>query len=264
MRKFIVLAMLLCLAGCGAKSSATPQVSSSPSASPIAVPVLSDQQIQALPESTTMTTLAGAPLDLDPNESTDGTVIHLNAVLPLFTTPGGSAFARMPIQQLGNTTWLPVIARVPGWVQVLLPSRPNGSTGWLDASKVSEAHTPYLVQVTLASKTLRVFNTASSQLLGTWRVGIGQPATPTPTGRTFILGLIADPGQNYSPVILPLGTHSATLDTYGGGPGTVAIHTWPDASTFNTASSHGCVRVPMDALHLIGQMPLGTLVQINE
>jgi lipoprotein-anchoring transpeptidase ErfK/SrfK len=64
-------------------------------------------------------------------------------------------------------------------------------------------------------------------------------------------------------VILPLGTHSDTLDTYGGGPGTVALHTWPDASVFGTAASHGCIRVPPDALDQLTQVPLGTLVLID-
>ena len=34
------------------------------------------------------------------------------------------------------------------------------------------------------------------------------------TGRTFLHGSITDPNQSYSPVILPLGAHSATLNTF--------------------------------------------------
>jgi len=78
-----------------------------------------------------------------------------------------------------------------------------------------------------------------------------------------VLGSITDPGQSYSPVILPLGMHSETLDTYGGGPGTVALHTWPDSSVFGTAASHGCVRVPSAALDRLTAVPLGTLVLID-
>ena len=93
---------------------------------------------------------------------------------------------------------------------------------------------------------------------------MGAPDTPTPVGRTFLLGSIVDDGQSYSPLILPLGSHSDTLDTYGGGPGTVAIHGWPDASVFGRAISHGCVRVPADALDQLRQVPLGTLVIIDQ
>ena len=83
-------------------------------------------------------------------------------------------------------------------------------------------------------------------------------------GRTFLLGSIVDDDQSYSPLILPLGSHSDTLDTYGGGPGTVALHGWPDASVFGKAISHGCVRVPADALEQLRLVPLGTLVIIDQ
>ena len=77
-------------------------------------------------------------------------------------------------------------------------------------------------------------------------------------------GSITDPNQSYSPVILPLGAHSATLDTYGGGPGTVAFHTWPDPDVFGRAVSHGCIRVPADALEQLMDVPLGTLVLVDD
>lgn len=83
-------------------------------------------------------------------------------------------------------------------------------------------------------------------------------------GRTFLLGSIVDANQSFSPLILPLGSHSDTLDTYGGGPGTVALHGWPDASVFGSAISHGCVRVPADALEQLRQVPLGTLVIVDQ
>jgi lipoprotein-anchoring transpeptidase ErfK/SrfK len=102
------------------------------------------------------------------------------------------------------------------------------------------------------------------QRLGSWTVGTGKEAHPTPPGRTFLLGSFSDSAQRYSPVILPLGTHSTTLDSFGGGPGTVAIHTWPTANVFGTRSSDGCIRVPSDALHQLIQVPLGTLVLIDE
>jgi lipoprotein-anchoring transpeptidase ErfK/SrfK len=102
------------------------------------------------------------------------------------------------------------------------------------------------------------------QRLGDWTVGIGKQSAPTPVGRTFLLGSFSDAAQQYSPVILPLGTHSPTLDSFGGGPGTVAIHTWPTANVFGTRSSDGCIRVPKDALRQLTQVPLGTLVLIDE
>ena len=77
---------------------------------------------------------------------------------------------------------------------------------------------------------------------------MGAPGTPTPTGRTFLLAAVAPRHPTYSPLILPLGMHSHTLSTFGGGPGTVGLHGWPDPSVFGHAVSHGCVRVPPAAL----------------
>ena len=207
--------------------------------------------------STTKATLPRAPRDEDPQATTEGDVVHPKRPLPVYAAPGRRPFAKIMPTQMGET-WLPVVDRRDGWSKVLLPSRPNGSTGWLKSSELETARTPYLIRVHVGSRELELFE--DGNLVGSWPVAVGAPATPTPTGRTFLLGSIVDENQSYSPVILPLGSHSDTLDTYGGGPGTVALHGWPDASVFGDAVSHGCVRVPADALERLAQVPLGTLV----
>ncbi|TQM06300.1 L,D-transpeptidase [Pseudonocardia kunmingensis] len=214
-----------------------------------------------LPVSSTYTTVEGAPADADPTGRTDGLVVHPVRETPVHDAPDGRAIARMETTQFGDT-WLPVLAEQPGWVQVLLPSRPASSTGWIRADDVERARTPYVIEVHLGSKTLELVR--DGDVVDQWSVGIGKPDTPTPTGRTFLLGAFADENQNYSPVILPLGTHSPTHDTYGGGPGTVAIHTWPSADVFGAAISDGCIRVPQDALDQLAEVPLGTLVIIDQ
>jgi lipoprotein-anchoring transpeptidase ErfK/SrfK len=217
--------------------------------------------LATLTQSTTYTVVEGAPLDPGPLVATDGAVIHPQREVVVYAAPGGDPIARLGPQQLGDT-WLPVIAQQPGWVQVLLPSRPNSSTGWVTDTALDRAVTPYLIRVHLRSFTMELFK--GGQRLGDWTVGIGKQSAPTPAGRTFLLGSFSDAAQRYSPVILPLGTHSPTLDSFGGGPGTVAIHTWPTANVFGTRSSDGCIRVPSDALHQLIQVPLGTLVLIDE
>lgn len=214
-----------------------------------------------LTASTTGSTLPRAPRDTHPGATTKGEVVHPRHPLPLYAAPGRRPFAKIGPQQMGET-WLPVIDRRGGWSQVLLPSRPNGSTGWLRTAQVDRRTTPYLVRVHLGSRRLDLFH--DKDLIGSWSVAVGAPATPTPTGRTFVLGSVTDASQSFSPVILPLGAHSDTLDTYGGGPGTVALHGWPDASVFGQAVSHGCVRVPSDALQQLSQVPLGTLVLVDD
>ncbi|HKR51616.1 MAG TPA: L,D-transpeptidase [Pseudonocardiaceae bacterium] len=214
-----------------------------------------------LPLSTTYTIIDGAPVDSGPPVPTDGTVVHPQREIVVYAAPGGAPIARVGPQQLGDT-WLPVIAQQPGWVQVLLPSRPNNSVGWVTDDALNRAVTPYLIRVHLRSFSMELFR--GDGRLGEWTIGIGKKSAPTPAGRTFLLGSFTDPKQRYSPVILPLGTHSPTLDSFGGGPGTVAIHTWPTATVFGTRSSDGCIRVPADALNKLTEVPLGTLVLIDE
>jgi lipoprotein-anchoring transpeptidase ErfK/SrfK len=211
--------------------------------------------------STTKTKLPKAPLDTAPMATTKGDVVHPRRTLPVYAAPGRRPFAKITPTQM-NDTWLPVIDRKDGWSQVLLPSRPNGATGWLKTAQLDTRRTPYLVRVHLGSRRLELLD--QGQLVGSWSVAVGAPETPTPVGRTFLLGSIVDEDQGYSPLILPLGSHSDTLDTYGGGPGTVALHGWPDDSVFGQAISHGCVRVPDDALEQLRLVPLGTLVIIDQ
>lgn len=172
-----------------------------------------------------------------------------------------ASIAKVKPTQLGDT-WLPVIGKRDGWLQVLLPSKPNKSTGWIRNEGLDRAVTPYLIRVHLTSMRLKLY--FKEREVGAWPIGKGMPSTPTPAGRTFLLGSFVDPKQDFSPVILPLGTHSPTLDTFGGGPGTVAIHTWPTNDVLGKASSNGCIRVPPDALDRLTEVPLGTLVLIDE
>ncbi|WP_158889107.1 L,D-transpeptidase family protein [Amycolatopsis anabasis] len=220
--------------------------------------------LAALTESTTFTTVPAAPADIDRDRVPVGRVVHPRNLVPVYAQPGGPAIAALPPQQINSDTWLPVIAEEPGWVQVLLPSRPNGSTGWVSIqdSSVETAHTPYRLVVDRSAFRMQLFR--DGQQLGNWTIGVGKPGAETPPGRTFIMASIQDSRQTFSPVILPLGTHSASHETYGGGPGTTGIHGWPTTTVFGRPSSDGCIRVPADALRVLSTwVPIGTPVLIT-
>jgi lipoprotein-anchoring transpeptidase ErfK/SrfK len=215
-----------------------------------------------LPEATTFTTLKNLPTETR-TTTTDGTVAHPLKALAISATPGGPAVATLPAKQLGGPTWVPVVGTKPGWDRVLLPSRPNGAVGWIatGGNAVETARSPYDVRVDTSARRLTLRRSGKS--LGTWTVAVGAPKTPTPVGRTFIMASLAPAKPTYSPLILPVGAHSDSLDTFGGGPGTVAFHGWPQKSVFGQAVTHGCVRVPADALRQLAKVPLGTPVSIS-
>jgi hypothetical protein len=181
----------------------------------------------------------------------------------VYTRPGGPPAAALPATQIGNPTWVPVVQSQPGWDRVLLPARPNRSTGWvyLGGGGLQTAYSAYRVQISLAAYRLTVLDAGRS--LGSWTVAEGTAGAPTPAGRTFLLASLAPPHPTYSPLILPLGAHSDTLTTFGGGPGTVGLHGWPDPAVFGHAVSHGCVRVPAAALRALARVPLGSPVMIT-
>lgn len=227
---------------------------------PVGVPAA---ELARLPRATTYASIPAAPADPAPFARTGGLVVHPLAPQVVYSGPGKPPVAVLPPTELGAPTWVPVVQSSPGWERVLLPSRPNRATGWIytGGSQLDTRRSTYLVQINVGARKLRILN--GGRLLGTWTAAVGAPATPTPTGRTFLLALLAPPHPTYSPLILPLGFHSDTLDTFGGGPGTVGVHGWPNPSVFGRAVSHGCVRVPAAALHVLSQVPLGSLVLIS-
>lgn len=217
--------------------------------------------VSELPIVSTYTTVTGAPPDTAIDATTDGSVVHPRRETPVHDGPDGVAIARVEPTQFGDA-WFPVIAEEGDWVQVLLPSKPAASTGWIRSADLERATSPYLIRVHVGSRTLELLRDGVS--VGEWTVAVGAAQTPTPTGRTYLLGAFTSPSQDFSPVILPLGTHSPSLDSFGGGPGTVAIHTWPTDDTYGDAVSNGCIRVPQDALDQLIEVPLGTLVMIDQ
>jgi len=259
----LAAAVVAVLAVTLSRSSAPPGHGAS-SAQRLVLPVgVSAAELARLPRATTYASIPAAPGDPAPFALTSGLVVHPLAPQTLYSGPGKAPVAVLPPTELGAPTWVPVVQSSPGWERVLLPSRPNRATGWIytGGAQLDTRRSAYLVRINVGARKLSILN--GGRLLGTWTAAVGAPATPTPTGRTFLLALLAPPHPTYSPLILPLGFHSDTLDTYGGGPGTVGVHGWPNPSVFGRAVSHGCVRVPAAALHALSLVPLGSLVLIT-
>ncbi len=262
---FLLIALAAVLAikffGGGGSSQAAPAPASSPSttARHIPVPHVDKAVLAKLPRATTKTTVKGAPTDT--TTPSGGQVVEIQKNIPGFAHPGEKPITVIPSRQIGDQTWLPIIGRDANWIKVRLPSRPNGATAWIPGDGLRTATTAWRVKVSLTKGTMTVRKGGDSQ--GTWHIGQGKASTPTPVGRTFVLAGFVDPTQNFSPVIYALGTHSDTLDSFGGGPGTVAVHGWPSKSGRLGKVSHGCVRVPDGALALFKKMPSGTPVDIT-
>jgi lipoprotein-anchoring transpeptidase ErfK/SrfK len=246
-----VFTVALLLGGCG---------SDSPGVAPVAV---SQEDLTRLPEANTFATIPDAAKDPQPTGKTDGKVIHPKSDLVVYQGVGGKAIAKLPSIEMGSPTWVPVIAEQGGWSQVLLPTRPNAAAGWVHvgSGEAETAQNDYVINVNREAFSLELFEAGKS--IGKWTIGTGKPEHPTPQGRAYIMASIEEAVNKYSPIVLPLSYHSDSLETFGGGPGTVGIHTWPNDSFVGKPNSDGCIRVPADALNRLTKVPLGTLVSIT-
>ncbi|WP_050671606.1 L,D-transpeptidase [Luteipulveratus halotolerans] len=261
----VVVVAVTALGDSGGSGHAAPHTSTSSrasraaSASTIPVPAVPPAELARLPRSTTEGSVPGAPVDL--HGRSHGVVVNLASATTGFAEPGAKPVTVVPASQLGNPTWLPVLEHRANWLRVRLPAKPNGATAWIADTGQRTATTAWAVRIDLSKGSMTI--TQGARTVGTWPVGRGRDATPTPQGETFLLSGFVDPAQDFSPVIYALGAHSGTLDSYGGGPGTVAVHGWPTVAGRTGKVSHGCVRVPDAALHTFGTLPAGTPVSIT-
>jgi lipoprotein-anchoring transpeptidase ErfK/SrfK len=171
---------------------------------------------------------------------------------------GGDRTAAVPLVLLVEQQ------RADGWLQVLLPTRPNGSTGWVHEEDVSLTETTYRVIVQLSSHHLQVRDGDRVVLDDT--VADGAPQTPTPTGDFYIVALLRAPtlDTGYGPYAFGLSGHSDVLEQFNGGDAELGIHGNNDVSALGHDISHGCIRMSNDGITVLaGMLPLGTPVEIR-
>ena len=143
------------------------------------------------------------------------------------------------------------------WIEVGLPARPNGASGWIRADLVQLRPTAYRVEISTGRRVVRLLH--HGRLLRSFGAVVGQPAYPTPHGLFAVSERVAqpDPDGFLGPWALHLTAFSPTLIDFGGGPGTVAIHGRAGASLrdpLGTARSHGCIRIPNEAIRLLASV----------
>lgn len=164
---------------------------------------------------------------------------------------------------LGSPRVLLVEKTVPGWVKVQLPTRPNGSTGWVEAAQVKVETVNDEITIDLAARRMTIV--VDGQPLTTTSVAVGSKADPTPTGRFYVIDRMRPSNSDggYGTFALGLSAHSTTLSEFGSGDGQIGIHGTNESDSIGKAVSHGCIRVPTGAASLLARIPLGTPVTIT-
>lgn len=173
------------------------------------------------------------------------------------------------IASTGNPVVLQVIARRvdsrgDGWLKVLMPERPNGSTAWIREESALVSKEPMRIRISLSRHLLTVYR--HGRPIRRVGVALGAPETPTPRGHFAIYQKVREPSPSpLGPWALHLTAHSNVLFEYDGGPGRVAIHGARGAlwAAAGTNPSHGCIRVPDPKIRLVAPLVhAGTPVDI--
>jgi lipoprotein-anchoring transpeptidase ErfK/SrfK len=149
----------------------------------------------------------------------------------------------------------------PVWYEVLLPSRPNGSTGWVSSDEVHASRVSTAIVVKLGTHRLTICYQA--RVVASYPICVGTAKRPTPTGTFYAIGvLIGDPGDAYGAYAIGTSAFSDTLTDWPGG-GVVGIHGTNNPSSIGRNVSHGCIRLKNSDITQLAQMvSLGTPIYI--
>jgi L,D-transpeptidase-like protein len=149
------------------------------------------------------------------------------------------------------------------WIQVRIPGRPNGRTGWVPRWGLR----PFRIvrtrlEIDRGTMHARLFD--QGRVVWRARVGVGAPGTPTPAGRFWIRerAHFGSAGGPYGPIAFGTSAYSVLSDWPGGG--VVGIHGTNAPGLIPGRPSHGCIRVKNSKiLQLARKLPLGTPVIIS-
>ncbi|WP_296664639.1 L,D-transpeptidase family protein, partial [Demequina sp.] len=249
----VVGALALAVAGC------SPASAPAPDASPAATPGGGS---------------SGAPAITSSPEVPDPYLSYVAEVqggeITVLDAPGGTDELTVKAADVltvpDQTPFVFLVKQVQGpWVELYLPVRPNGTTGWVDVDQVVLRSTTMHVEISLEDFQLAVYD-GETELLST-EIGLGQDELPTPGGTYFIRELLQPPEPDtvYGPYAYGLSGYSPVLDSFAGGDAVIGIHGTNDPTSIGRAVSHGCIRLPNDAITALVEdigLPLGTPVHI--
>jgi lipoprotein-anchoring transpeptidase ErfK/SrfK len=196
--------------------------------------------------------------------------------LPIYDQPG----ATTPVTTLSNPRLtdsdppIPVelamlVAQEPAdctWVQVDLPVRPNGSTGWVKREDIQMEGHVYRIEIRLSDFNLKLYQ-GDEPVLDV-PIATATDNTPTPGGTYYTTELLtsSDPDGLYGPYAIGLSGYSDTLTSFNGGAGQLGIHGTNEPDKIGTQVSHGCIRLHNDSIQemvrLLSGQTLGTPVYV--
>ncbi|MEA2392605.1 MAG: hypothetical protein QOJ82_496 [Solirubrobacteraceae bacterium] len=148
------------------------------------------------------------------------------------------------------------------WLQIRVPKRPNGVTGWVHESGLGSLNTVHKA-LRINRRTLRITLYDHGRPVFRARIGVGKASTTTPAGRFYIREKFRVSGVPlYGPAALGTSAYAPHLTDWPGG-GVVGLHGTDQPGLIPGRPSHGCIRLRnRDILRLYRLVPKGTPVEI--
>lgn len=165
--------------------------------------------------------------------------------------------------EFGGPRVFMVVGSQPGWLEVSLPLKPNGQTGWIRSKDVTVQTVTHRAEVDLANRRLKVWD--GDTVITDAPVVIGAQWTPTPVGTFYVRDKVpqANPKGSFGPWALALSGFSETLTEFNGKQPVIAVHGTNRPELVGSARSNGCIRVPNELIAALAeQVPLGTPVTV--
>jgi lipoprotein-anchoring transpeptidase ErfK/SrfK len=156
------------------------------------------------------------------------------------------------------------VERKGSWLKVIATQRPNGRHGWVAIGAVSLVANPWRVEADLSDRHVTVFQ--DDRVVRRFRVAIGRPGTPTPTGRFAVTDKLELIGGSaaYGCCALALSGHQPHIAQGWSGGDRIAIHGTHQTWSIGQAASLGCLRArDSDVRWIVNHVFLGTIVEIS-
>lgn len=149
------------------------------------------------------------------------------------------------------------------WIQIELPARPNGQTGWVRRAALEAFHTVdgYLL---VDRSRLRATLFRDGRAVFSAPIGVGKASTVTPPGHFYVMEkLITLNAPVYGPYALGTSAYAPTLQEWPGG-GVVGIHGTDEPQLIPGRPSHGCIRMRnADITRLWAMIALRTPIEVT-
>lgn len=189
------------------------------------------------------------PAPLSMARLTEG--LRPNSRIAAYDAPGGQPMAFLDPTIQGVEITLPIVERRSGWASVLLPSV-NRTVAWVPPGPW--ATVGLRDQLVVVRSTHQILWFRDAALVGSWAVTLGLDATPTPLGRTFVLGRSSLPGYVYADTdVLALGAVPDQPDAVPPGlrGAHIGLHTWYHDGELGQNTTDGCIRLTQSGQELL-------------